>query len=237
MRIESQFQRNDPARVTGAIVTFEPGARTAWHSHQLGQTLIVTAGSGLVQQWGGSIQAMKQGDVVWVPPGVKHWHGATATHQMTHIAIQERLAGKNVEWMEKVSDEQYLNIRGEAHVSPNMKLSLKIGDQEITATLIDNETTRDFISLLPLTLTMNDLFGREKFAHLPRAISQGGKHTNVYEVGDVVYWPPGPDVAVFYRHDGKSIPSPGVVVLAKVDSGLQALRVPGAVAATFALAQ
>ena len=88
-------------------MTFEPGARTAWHRHPLGQTLIVTAGSGWVQQWGGQIQEIRQGDVVWIPPGQKHWHGATATTAMTHIAIQEQLDGKVVEWMEKVSEEQY----------------------------------------------------------------------------------------------------------------------------------
>lgn len=107
VRIDSRFQRNDPARVGGGIVTFEPGARTAWHTHPLGQTLIVTAGAGLIQQWGGPIQEMKQGDVVWVQPGVKHWHGATATTGMSHIAIAERLDGKSADWMDKVTDEQY----------------------------------------------------------------------------------------------------------------------------------
>jgi quercetin dioxygenase-like cupin family protein len=107
VRIDSQFARDEPARVTGATVTFEPGARTAWHTHPLGQTLIVTAGSGRVRQWGGSIQDIKQGDVVWIPPNVKHWHGATATERMTHIAIQERLDGRNVTWMERVTAEQY----------------------------------------------------------------------------------------------------------------------------------
>jgi 4-carboxymuconolactone decarboxylase len=107
VRIDSRFQQSDPARVGGGIVTFEPGARTAWHAHPLGQTLIVTAGAGLIQQWGGPIQEMKQGDVVWIPPGVKHWHGATATTAMMHIAIAEQLDGKSAEWMEKVSDEQY----------------------------------------------------------------------------------------------------------------------------------
>jgi len=111
VRIDSRFQQSDPARVGGGIVTFEPGARTAWHAHPLGQTLIVTAGAGLIQQWGGPIQEMKPGDVVWIPPGVKHWHGATATTAMTHIAIAEQLAGKSAEWMEKVSDEQYRGLR------------------------------------------------------------------------------------------------------------------------------
>ena len=102
--------RIDPlllARVVGASVTFEPGARTAWHTHPLGQTLIVTAGCGLVQHWGGPIEEIRPGDVVWISPGEKHWHGATPTMVMTHIAIQEQLDGKVVDWMEKVSDEQY----------------------------------------------------------------------------------------------------------------------------------
>jgi 4-carboxymuconolactone decarboxylase len=90
-------------------VTFEPGARTAWHTHPFGQTLIITAGTGLIQQWGGPIEAIREGDVVWILPGIKHWHGATPTTAMTHIAIQELLNGKNVEWLEKVSDEQYGN--------------------------------------------------------------------------------------------------------------------------------
>jgi len=107
VRIDPLFQAPDPARVVGASVTFEPGARTAWHTHPLGQTLIVTAGSGLVQSWGGPIREIWPGDVVWIPPGEKHWHGAKATTAMTHIAIQEQLNGKAADWMEKVSDELY----------------------------------------------------------------------------------------------------------------------------------
>src|SRR6267142_1721463 len=107
VRIDPLFQAPDPARVVGASVTFEPGARTAWHTHPLGQTLVVTAGKGLAQRRGGPIEEIRPGDVIWFPPGEKHWHGATATTAMTHIAIQERLDGKTVEWMEKVSDEQY----------------------------------------------------------------------------------------------------------------------------------
>jgi len=107
VRIDSPFKGSDPARVTGAIVTFESGARTAWHTHPLGQTLIVTTGCGRAQRWGGSIEEIRTGDVIWFAPGEKHWHGATATTAMTHIAIQEQLDGKAVDWMEKVSDEQY----------------------------------------------------------------------------------------------------------------------------------
>jgi quercetin dioxygenase-like cupin family protein len=107
VRVDPLFQAPDPARVVGASVTFEPGARTAWHTHPLGQTLIVTTGSGHTQRWGGPIENIHPGDVIWIPPGEKHWHGATATTAMTHIAIQERLDGKTVDWMEEVSDDQY----------------------------------------------------------------------------------------------------------------------------------
>jgi quercetin dioxygenase-like cupin family protein len=107
VRIDSPFKGNDPARVTGAIVTFEAGARTAWHTHPLGQTLLVTAGCGWAQREGGPVEEIHPGDVIWFPPGEKHWHGATPTTALTHVAIQEQLAGKAVDWMEKVSDEQY----------------------------------------------------------------------------------------------------------------------------------
>jgi quercetin dioxygenase-like cupin family protein len=108
VRVDPLFQAPDPARVSGANVTFEPGARTAWHTHPLGQTLIVTSGLGRVRRWGGSIEEIRPGDVVWCPPGEKHWHGAAPTTAMTHTAIQESLNGKNVEWLERVTDELYL---------------------------------------------------------------------------------------------------------------------------------
>jgi quercetin dioxygenase-like cupin family protein len=107
VRIDQPFQGTDPARVSGAIVTFEPGARTAWHTHPLGQTLIVTSGCGWAQHEGGSVEEIRPGDVIWFEPGEKHWHGATPTTAMTHIAIQEKLDGKAVDWLEKVSDGQY----------------------------------------------------------------------------------------------------------------------------------
>ena len=107
VRIDPLFESHDPARAAGNTVTFEPGARTAWHTHPLGQTLIVTAGCGWVQREGGPIEEIRPGDVVWFEPGEKHWHGAAPTTAMTHIAIQEALDGKAVEWMEHVSDEQY----------------------------------------------------------------------------------------------------------------------------------
>ena len=107
VRIDPLFQAPEPARALGVSVKFEPGARTAWHTHPLGQTLIVAAGCGLVQSWGGPIEEIRPGDVIWFVPGEKHWHSATATTAMTHIAIAEHLNGKTADWMEKVSDEQY----------------------------------------------------------------------------------------------------------------------------------
>jgi quercetin dioxygenase-like cupin family protein len=107
VRIDPLFQAPSPARVAGAGVTFEPGARTAWHTHPLGQTLIVTAGAGRVQRWGGPIEEIHPGDVVWFAPGEKHWHGASPSTAMTHVAVQEQLDGKIVDWLEHVSDDQY----------------------------------------------------------------------------------------------------------------------------------
>jgi quercetin dioxygenase-like cupin family protein len=116
VRIDPLFQAPDPAMVAGASVTFEPGARTAWHTHPLGQTLIVTAGCGWAQREGGPVEEIRPGDVVWFAPGEKHWHGATPTTGMTHIAIQEKLNGKVVDWMEHVSEQQYR--RGESKRDP-----------------------------------------------------------------------------------------------------------------------
>jgi quercetin dioxygenase-like cupin family protein len=107
VRIDPLFQAGDPARVGGALVTFEPGARTAWHTHPLGQTLIVTSGLGWVQREGGPVEQIRPGDTVWFPPGEKHWHGASASTAMSHIAIQEFQNGSPVAWMEQVSEEQY----------------------------------------------------------------------------------------------------------------------------------
>ena len=107
VRIDPLFQAPAPARVSGAMVTFEPGARTAWHTHPLGQTLLIMSGLGWVQREGGPVEDVRPGDVVWFPPGLRHWHGASATNAMTHIAIQESIEGKTVEWKEKVTDEEY----------------------------------------------------------------------------------------------------------------------------------
>ncbi len=111
VRIDPLFQPNDARRAAAALVTFEPGARTAWHTHPLGQTLFITSGIGWVQQEGGNVEQVHPGDVIWFEPNEKHWHGATAANGMSHIAIQENLDGKVVEWMEKVSDEQYQSAK------------------------------------------------------------------------------------------------------------------------------
>jgi quercetin dioxygenase-like cupin family protein len=107
VRIDTLFDAPEPARAAGAAVTFEPGARTAWHTHPLGQTLIVTAGAGRVQRWGGPLEEIRPGDVIWIPPGEKHWHGAAPATAMTHIAIQEKLDGKQADWLEHVTAEQH----------------------------------------------------------------------------------------------------------------------------------
>ena len=112
VRIDAPFAGQEPAHVGGATVTFEPGARTAWHTHPLGQTLIVTSGLGWVQREGGPIEEIRPGDIVWFAPGEKHWHGATPTTAMAHIAIAEKLNGSPVDWMEKVTDDQYLSKEG-----------------------------------------------------------------------------------------------------------------------------
>jgi 4-carboxymuconolactone decarboxylase len=122
VRVDQQFQASAPGRVFGARVTFEPGARTAWHTHPLGQTLIVTSGVGRVQRWGDPVDEIRPGDVAWIPPGQKHWHGASPTTAMTHIAIVEQLDGKSVDWMETVTDEQYgapLRTRPTAAAAPD----------------------------------------------------------------------------------------------------------------------
>ena len=116
-----------------------------------------------------------------------------------------------------------------------MKIQIKAKDAVLKATLSDSGAAHDFASLLPLTLTLNDLFHREKYAHLPRPLSEGGKRTHTYEVGDIAYWPPGPDVALFYRHDGQRIPPPGIVVLGRIDPGVAALYIAGSTNVTIEL--
>src|SRR2546430_15845098 len=127
------------------------------------------------------------------------------------------------------------NVTTSQKVVSAMKIRLKVGATPLTATLLESKASRDFASLLPLTLTMNDLFRREKFAHLPRPISEEGKRTHTYEVGQVVYWSPGRDVAIFYRNNGQKIPNPGIIVIGKIDSAVAALDVAGSVKVTIEL--
>jgi hypothetical protein len=128
-----------------------------------------------------------------------------------------------------------MNNRRSRRAPSATRVRITIGGKSIEATLADSETARDFASLLPIMLPMNDLFRREKFAHLPRAISEQGKRTHDYAVGTIGYWPPGPDVAIFYRQDGERIPDPGLIVLGKIKAGVEALNVPGAIRATIEL--
>jgi hypothetical protein len=133
-----------------------------------------------------------------------------------------------------ISEAQSMKKEG-LKKSDSMKIRLRVKDKIITATLIDSKTTRDFISLLPLTLTMNDLFRREKYANLPRAISTEGERAYTFEVGDIAYWSPGPDVAIYYRHDDQRIPEPGIIVIGRVDSGVETFNVTGSVKVTVEL--
>lgn len=238
VRIQPLFDAIAPARTSGASVTFEPGARTAWHTHPLGQRLIVTAGVGRIQRSGDPIEEIRTGDVVWIPPGQKHWHGASPTTAMTHIAVQESLDGKVVNWLDKVSDDQYrAAMNASKSEARDMKIRIKINDAVVLGTLNTTQAARDFAALLPLTLTMKDLFHREKYAHLPKRLSENGPHTSRYEVGDIAYWSPSQDVAIFYRPDGETIPAPGVITIGKIDEGVKPFSVSGSVTVTIEAAK
>lgn len=128
-----------------------------------------------------------------------------------------------------------LQMLGPGAQADTMRMRVTVNGKELKATLVDSPTTRDFISLLPLKLTMQDLFGREKFGHLPRGLAEGGKRVRAYDVGDVIYWSPGPDVAIYYRDDAEPIPPPGIIVIGKIESGTEALDVPGSVEVTMEL--
>ena len=198
VQIDPLFSANPPSHTSGGRVTFEPGARTAWHSHPLGQTLIVTAGRGWVQQWGGQVEEIQQGDVVWIPPGVKHWHGATASTSVTHIAIQESLNGKTVEWMEKVSDEQYGNSQatsgGEAGVMKEPAVAQKLfGDfdpklAEITDNVLLSDVwerpglSKHDRSLITVAALIALNRPEQLRAHLQRARANGVTKDEVVEV-------------------------------------------------------
>jgi quercetin dioxygenase-like cupin family protein/phenylpyruvate tautomerase PptA (4-oxalocrotonate tautomerase family) len=171
VRIDPLMSPPEPARVAGASVTFEPGARTAWHTHPLGQTLIVTAGCGRVQREGGPIEEIRPGDVVWFAPGEKHWHGATPTTAMTHIAIQEKLNGSPVDWMEHVTDEQYgaralhgATIRRvrKKRTMPHVIVKMWPGKSEEQKARLSDAITRDVMEILnygedPVSVAMEEV--------------------------------------------------------------------------------
>ena len=127
--------------------------------------------------------------------------------------------------------------RASSEGTQNMKINIKVSGKTVTAKLMDNPTARDFASLLPLNMSMKDLFGREKFSHLQKALSENGPRTNTYEVGDIAYWSPAHDVAIYYQHDGESIPSPDVIPIAKISSGTELFNVPGSVKVTIEIAK
>lgn len=193
-RIDPLFQAEDPAHTSAAYVTFEPGARSAWHTHPLGQILIVTAGTGWVQQEGGEKQEIKPGDVVWTPPGVKHWHGATATTSMTHIAIQEEVNGKNVDWMEKVSEEEY---KMAAHAkSTALSSTPTLDDVRMVAPALERYTQRVLLgdlwkrpdlsprdrSLITVAVLIARNQTTELPSHLNLALDSGVKASEISEV-------------------------------------------------------
>jgi quercetin dioxygenase-like cupin family protein len=194
VRVEPLFAPTAHTRGAAASVTFSPCARSAWHSHPAGQTLIVTAGRGWVQEWGGSRRDITAGDVIWTPPGVKHWHGATATDEMTHIAIQEQVQGRVVDWMEHVSDEQYAPASMAAEKS---HMQMTVGEHRFAVRLADNAAARALAAQLPLTLEMSELNGNEKHAKLPKALPAHASRPGTIRAGDIMLY--GTDtLVVFY---------------------------------------
>jgi 4-carboxymuconolactone decarboxylase len=192
-RIDPLFQTKDPSNTSGAYVTFEPAARSAWHTHPLGQTLIVTAGTGRVQRWGDPAQEIRRGDVVWIPPGQKHWHGASRTSSMTHIAIQGAVGGKNVDWMEKVTEEQYR--MADMQTSDALPLSLTMDDVRSVAPALERYTqgaladlwkrpglsARDR-SLITISVVIARSQTTELASHLDRALDNGVRPSEISEV-------------------------------------------------------
>jgi quercetin dioxygenase-like cupin family protein len=200
VRVEPLFAPTAHTRGAAASVTFSPCARSAWHSHPAGQTLIVTSGRGWVQEWGGSRRDITVGDVIWTPPGVKHWHGATATDEMTHIAIQEQVQGRVVDWMEHVSDEQY----GHSTCAPASMRSeethvwMSVGERRFPVTLADSAAARALAGQLPLRLDMSELNGNEKHASLPKALPAHASRPGTIRAGDIMLY--GTDtLVVFYQ--------------------------------------
>jgi 4-carboxymuconolactone decarboxylase len=186
VRLDPLFQAPTPTRVAGAAVTFEPGARTAWHTHPAGQTLIVIAGSGWIQEWSAPKREMKAGDVIWTPPGVKHWHGATATTSVTHIAIQENVNGKNVNWMEHVTDAQYGSALAQAPTKDDVAGVAPALQRYRETTLQRDVWNRSGLSRRDRSLvTVAALIARQQTTDMPgefdRALDNGIKPTELSE--------------------------------------------------------
>jgi 4-carboxymuconolactone decarboxylase len=168
VQIDSPFQADAPARLSGARVTFQPSARTAWHTHPLGQTLFVTAGTGRVQRWGDLVEEIRTGDIVWIPPGQKHWHGASPNAAMTHIAVLEQLDGKSVEWMEKVTDPQYsAQVATQSTASPGP--ARPAGDQPTAAQKIMGDIAPKLADLTDKVL-FGDVWARPQLSPRDRSL-------------------------------------------------------------------
>ena len=194
VRIDPLFQAKDPSHTSGSYVTFEPGARSAWHTHPLGQTLIVTAGTGRVQRWGDPVEEIRPGDVVWIPPGQKHWHGASPETGMTHIAIQGEVGGKNVDWMEKVSEEEYKMT--DTHKSDALPAMLTLDDVRMVAPALERYTQGVLLgdlwkrpdlsprdrSLVTVAVLIARNQTTELPSHLNQALDNGVKASEISEI-------------------------------------------------------
>jgi len=194
VRIDPLFETKDPSHTSGSYVTFEPGARSAWHTHPLGQTLIVTAGTGRVQRWGDPVEEIRPGDVVWIPPGQKHWHGASPTTAMIHIAIQGAANGKNVDWMQKVSEEEYKMT--DTHKSDALPPMLTLDDVRMVAPALERYTQGVLLgglwkrpdlsprdrSLVTVAVLIARTHTTELSSHLNQALDNGVKASEISEV-------------------------------------------------------
>jgi quercetin dioxygenase-like cupin family protein len=195
VRVEMLFAPTDTTRGSGARVTFGPGARSAWHTHPRGQTLVVTAGIGRIQRRGGTVEEIRAGDVVWTPPGVEHWHGADPTTAMSHLAIQETLNGSNVTWGAKVTEAEY--------GPEESRMWMTVGNRRFAISLADNATARALVARLPLTLEMEELNGNEKHAQLEQPLPANASRPGTIHAGDLMLYSTS-TLVVFYETFGSN---------------------------------
>lgn len=228
VRVDMLFPGNDTAHYSGAYVTFKPGARTAWHLHPAGQHMIVTNGTALTGTRDGKVIEFHEGEAVWCPSGIDHWHGATPDAPMTHLVITGSKDGENVVWKEKVSDEEYLTaVKHTAKEITMTGIHVVIGNKTYTATLDDTPAGRDFAALLPLELTLADYNATEKVANLPRRlVTTGAPDSYTPKAGDITYYSPWGNLAIFYKPFQTST---GLVRLGAFNEPIDALVKDGAI--------